>query len=70
MSSGLLTIGEIAARLGVKRWQVRALFTRSILSEPSRIGAYRVIAERDLPVVEQALREAGYLPKVEARVEA
>jgi DNA-binding transcriptional MerR regulator len=56
-----LTIGNIAARFGVPAWQVRRLFERGLLPPAARVGAYRVIAESDLPRVEEALRKAGYL---------
>jgi len=56
-----LTLGDVADRFGVRIWQVRRLFERELLPPASRIGMYRVIAERDLPKVEAALRKAGYL---------
>jgi DNA-binding transcriptional MerR regulator len=59
-----LTIGAVAERLGVPPWQVRRLFERGFLPPAARVGAYRVIAPADLPKVERALREAGYLPPV------
>jgi DNA-binding transcriptional MerR regulator len=57
-----LTIGTVARRYGCPAWQVRRLFERGLLPPAPRVGAYRVIAAGDLPVVEKALREAGYLP--------
>jgi DNA-binding transcriptional MerR regulator len=61
MSRAVLTMGAIARRYGVTQWQVRRLFERRLLPEPARVGAYRVVDESDLPAVERALREAGYL---------
>jgi DNA-binding transcriptional MerR regulator len=60
--SPVLTIGTVARRLGCQAWQVRRLFERGLLPPAARVGLYRVVAESDLPAVEQALREAGYLP--------
>ncbi len=60
-----LTLGAVAKRFGCRQWQVRRLFERGLLPEPPRVGAYRVIAEADLPAVEDALRRAGYLPAPE-----
>jgi DNA-binding transcriptional MerR regulator len=62
-----LTIGDVARRLGCQGWQVRRLFQRGLLPEAARVGAYRVVSERDLPLVEKALREAGYLPPGEVQ---
>jgi DNA-binding transcriptional MerR regulator len=61
-TTNVLTIGTVARRFGVPAWQVRRLFERGLLPPAVRVGAYRVVAEADLPRVEQALRQAGYLP--------
>ena len=58
-----LTIGAVAKHFGCPAWQVRRLFERGLLPQAPRVGAYRVIANNDLPVVGEALRRAGYLPK-------
>lgn len=58
-----LTIGAVASRYGCCAWQVRRFFERNLLPPAARLGAYRVIAAADLPLVEKALREAGYLPQ-------
>ncbi len=58
----VFTVGTLGRRFGVPAWQVRRLFERQLLPEPARVGAYRVVAEEDLPAVEAALRAAGYLP--------
>ena len=60
-----LTIGAVARHCGCLAWQVRRLFERGLLPPAARVGAYRVIAATDLPQVEEALRAAGYLPKLE-----
>jgi hypothetical protein len=64
----LFTLGDLSKRFGVPIWAVRALFLRSLLPEPRRVGAYRVVPETDLPKIEQALRTAGYLPREEVAV--
>jgi hypothetical protein len=52
----------LARRYGCPAWRVRRLFERGLLPPAPRVGAYRVIAVGDLPLVEQALRAADYLP--------
>jgi DNA-binding transcriptional MerR regulator len=59
----IITIGAAARRLRRPLWQVRRLYERGLLPPAARVGPYRVIAEADLPRVEQALRKAGYLPQ-------
>ncbi len=61
----LLTMGTVAKRFGVEQWQVRRLFESKRLPEPERVGAYRVVKESDLPRIEQALKDAGFLKSVE-----
>jgi DNA-binding transcriptional MerR regulator len=56
-----LTIGAVADRFGVAAWQVRRLFERGILPPADRVGMYRVVSLADLPRIESALRQAGYL---------
>jgi hypothetical protein len=55
------TTGALALRYGCETWQVRRLFERRLLPPAERVGSYRVVDEADLPKVEQALRDAGYL---------
>ena len=62
----LLTMGVVAKHFGVQQHHVRRVFVRGLLPEPERVGAYRVIHEADLPAVEKALRQAGYLEGTEA----
>jgi hypothetical protein len=57
----LLTLGQIARRYGCQLWQVRRLYERRLLPEPQRVSTYRVLTEADVPLVEAALRKAGYL---------
>jgi DNA-binding transcriptional MerR regulator len=59
----VLTIGAVARRYGCPPWQIRRLFERGLLPPAARVGAYRVIAAGDLPLVEETLRAAGYLPQ-------
>ena len=66
-----LTIGAIAKHFSrpdwpLYPWQVRRAIERGLLPEPPRLGAYRVFLPADLPRIEAALRQAGYLPKLEA----
>lgn len=61
----LLTVGEVALRLGVLEAKVRALFRRGLLPEPPRIGTYRAIGEDQLPAVKAALVKAVYLAPAE-----
>lgn len=53
--------GDAAKRLGVPSWKIRRLFERGLLPPPQRAGHLRVIEASDLPKVEEALRQAGYL---------
>jgi DNA-binding transcriptional MerR regulator len=55
-------LGDLSRRYGVPVWKIRRLFTRGLVPEPERAGAYRVLRERDLARIEAALKKAGYLP--------
>jgi hypothetical protein len=57
----LITLGQMAARFGVREWQLRKTISRGFLPEPARAGQLRVFEPADAPAVEKALREAGYL---------
>jgi DNA-binding transcriptional MerR regulator len=59
---GVLSIGQIAEELGCEAWQVRRLFQRGLLPPAARVGPFRVATRDELPVIEKALRKAGYLP--------
>jgi DNA-binding transcriptional MerR regulator len=54
-------IGKVAIHFGVPAWQVRRVITRGLVREPARVGAYRVFVDEDLPKIEAALKQAGYL---------
>jgi hypothetical protein len=56
-----MTLGQVARRFGCALWQVRRLYERGILPPALRVGVYRVVHVQDLPKVERALREAGYI---------
>jgi hypothetical protein len=60
------TLGDIARRLGIPAWQVRRVFERGLLPEPARLGRWRVVYPDQIPALEAALTEAGYLPAEEA----
>jgi hypothetical protein len=59
--SEYLTLGEAAGRLGTQLWKVQRLFDRGLMPEPRRIGRCRVLLEGDLPELEAALKQAGYI---------
>jgi DNA-binding transcriptional MerR regulator len=61
--SPYFTVGAAARHLGCQPWQIRRLFERGLLPPAPRVGTYRVIAAKDLPKVEAALRQAHYLPQ-------
>jgi hypothetical protein len=68
MTAPYYTIGGVAEHFSrpgrvVHPWQVRRAIERGLLAEPPRLGAYRVFVADDLPRIERALREGGYLPK-------
>jgi hypothetical protein len=65
-ATAVMTVGMVAARYSrperpVRPWMVRRLFERKLLPEPTRLGPVRIFDESDLPVIEAALRAAGYL---------
>jgi DNA-binding transcriptional MerR regulator len=60
-NANVMTLGQVATQFGVRTWQVRRLYERKLLPPALRVGQYRVVPEADLPLVEQALRTAGYL---------
>jgi hypothetical protein len=64
----LLTVGAVAKHFSrpdfpVHAWQVRRTITRGLLPEPPRFGPFRYFVPADLPRIEAALRQAGYLPE-------
>jgi DNA-binding transcriptional MerR regulator len=62
----ILTIGDVARHFGVRPWKVRALYERGLLPPAARLRSYRIVTDDDLPRIEQALRDAGYLGEQEA----
>lgn len=60
----VMTVGDLARHFGCEQQHVRRLFTRGVLPEPHRAGPYRLIPVSDMPKVEAALREAGYISQV------
>lgn len=64
--STLFTTREIADLLGVDTWQVRRLFEDGSLPEPDRFAGKRAIPRETIPVILDALRARGWLPKMEA----
>jgi DNA-binding transcriptional MerR regulator len=60
-STGMLTVGEVAARFGVYAWQVRRVFEQGLMPPAKRVGAYRVVEEEDLRTIKAALERLGYL---------
>jgi hypothetical protein len=63
LASREMTLGDVARHFGIQLWQIQRLYQRGLLSQPRRIGSYRVVSARDLPVIRAALRAAGYLGK-------
>ena len=61
-----LTLGALAKQFGLPVWKVRRLWERNFLPAAARIGQYRVVPTSQLPVVERALKAAGYLREQEA----
>lgn len=59
---GVHTLGDLSRRFNCPLWAVRRVFERGLVAEPPRVGAFRVVADEDVPAVEAALRSAGYLP--------
>ena len=60
------TLGDIGRRYGLPIWKVRRVFERGFLPEPARVGAYRVLTEDDIPDLERALVQLGYLDSEDA----
>lgn len=56
------TTGDLAAHFQVRDWQIRRVFERGLVQERGRLGKYRLVYHGDLPAVERALRQLGYLP--------
>ena len=57
----LLTIGEVARRLGCDSWHVRRVYERGLMPPAQRVGRHRAVPLGDLPAMKKALLAAGYL---------
>jgi hypothetical protein len=62
LTSRFITLGEVATHFGCQLWQVRRLYERGILPPAPRVGTIRVVQVSDLPVIGEALEQAGYIP--------
>ena len=69
MMGQLLTVGDLArtirSRNGynfLEAWHVRKVLKDNVADVVQRAGRCRVIDEQHVPLVEAALRAAGYLP--------
>lgn len=56
-----MSLGDLSRRFGLPVWKIRRLFERKILPEPERVGRLRTFGPGDVPKIEKALKEAGYL---------
>jgi hypothetical protein len=65
----VLTLGDVGRRHGLPTWKVRRVYERKFLSEPRCLGNYRMIRASELGALEEALRQAGYLPGEAAAAE-
>ena len=61
MKDTVMSTGELARHFGCESWQVRRLYERGLLPPAQRIGRYRYVAVADLPAIEVALTQAGYI---------
>jgi hypothetical protein len=61
LTDKLLTLGDVAQRLGCQLWQVARVIDRGLYPQPARIGCYRVLSVDDLPAMRAALVRAGFL---------
>jgi predicted DNA-binding transcriptional regulator AlpA len=59
----LLTLGQLAVRVGIGEGRLRRLFTNGTLPEPIRLMGKRVFTEADVETIRAALLEHGLLPK-------
>jgi hypothetical protein len=58
---GNLTLGQAAAALGLRDWQLARIFRRRLVPEPARLGRMRMIAVSDLPALRRVAEKVGYL---------
>lgn len=55
MGTGLLTLGDVARQLGVRRAQVQYAVEKSGIQERGRAGIFRLFSADQVPVIEAAL---------------
>ncbi len=63
MTQPPLTLGAVARHFDQPVWRIRRLFERNLIPAAARCGLYRVVAPDELPAIEAALVQAGYLRK-------
>jgi DNA-binding transcriptional MerR regulator len=68
--NAMMTTTEVAERLDLQPWQIRAMERNGLIPPPTRVGQYRAFCLRDLPVIERAARQYGYIGKAPVMVEA
>jgi hypothetical protein len=66
LTDNLLTLGDVAQRLGCQLWQVARVIDRGLFPQPARVGCYRVLSLDDLPAMRAALIKAGFLKEGES----
>lgn len=59
----IVTMGQVADSLGCQTWKIRRLIERGKIPKPRRVGMIPIFDPKDVPQIEKALREAGYLKK-------
>lgn len=62
MSRRMLTLGEVADRLGCQLWHVQRVFDHGLMPD-RRLGRTRYVYEDELPAVRQALHNEGRITR-------
>ena len=57
----VLTIGEVGIFFGCQSWKIRRLIRLGKIQEGRRVGSVAIFCRGELPAIETALRNAGYL---------
>ena len=57
----ILTFGQVAGHFGVYLWQLQYLARIGRFPSASRVGNTRTLTEDNLPAIERAIRDGGYL---------
>jgi len=60
-TSEVLTMSQVANQFRCQAWQIGKLIKRGKIPEPRRVGKIALFQPGDVPRIEKALREAGYL---------